>query len=40
LRPVSICEFDRVDTKYSTVAIKNMAEISKTIENWSSRYFG
>tara|TARA_B100002049_G_scaffold199082_1_gene157175 strand:+ start:159 stop:437 length:279 start_codon:yes stop_codon:yes gene_type:complete len=39
-RPVFICEFDRVEKKYSIVAIKNMAEISKTIENWISLYFG
>jgi hypothetical protein len=32
--------FDRVEKKYSIVAIKNMAEISKTIENWISLYFG
>ena len=39
LCPVSICEFVRVVEKYSIVAIKNIAEISKTIENWISLYF-
>tara|TARA_B100000929_G_C15461321_1_gene404608 strand:+ start:52 stop:330 length:279 start_codon:yes stop_codon:yes gene_type:complete len=39
-RPVFICEFDPVEKKYSIVAIKKTAEISKTIENWISLYFG
>ena len=39
LCPVSIGEFVRVVEKYSIVAIKNIAKISKTIENWISLYF-
>ena len=33
LFPMSVCEFVRVVEKYSIVAIRNIAEISKTIEN-------
>ena len=39
LCPASICGFVRVVEKYSMVAIKNIAEVSKTIENWISLYF-